>query len=209
VPLRLGTRTTLGYDLRVGLLIHEEYIGRTGASGVVNRAGVRNRRQGAESGRGAESQKLNTSVGLRGPFVIRLRGRIPHPAGYPEDAEDPGRPPKARLDRGIPQRDAARAIGSSPLTFFHWEKGRVAPDVRFWPAILAFLRYDPRPEPAAFGGHIRAAREAEGLSERELARRLGLDPDTVAVWGRGEMSPAYSRTWWVFERYLATARKAE
>jgi transcriptional regulator with XRE-family HTH domain len=137
--------------------------------------------------------------------VIRLRGRIPHPAGYPETPRtlaDHLR--KARLDRGIPQREAARAIGSSPLTFFHWEKGRVAPDVRFWPKTLAFLRYDPRSEPAAFGGQIRAAREAEGLSERELARRLGLDPDTVAVWERGEMRPGYSRTWWVVERWLAS-----
>ena len=55
--------------------------------------------------------------------------------------------------------------------------------------------YDPRPEPAGVGGQIRAARETEGLSERELAHRLGLDPGTVAAWERGEMSPAYSRTW--------------
>jgi transcriptional regulator with XRE-family HTH domain len=113
---------------------------------------------------------------------------------------------RARLDRGIQQRDAARSIGCRPAALGSWEKGRVAPDVRFWPAILAFLGCDPRPEPAGFGGRLRAAREAEGLSERELARRLGLDPGSVAAWERGEMSPAYSRTWWVFERYLATAR---
>jgi ribosome-binding protein aMBF1 (putative translation factor) len=119
---------------------------------------------------------MHTFLGVRGPFVIRLRGRIPHPAGYsetPRTLADHLR--KARLDRGIPQRAAARAIGSSPLTFFHWEKGRVAPDVRFWSAILAFLGYDPQPEPAAFGEQIRAAREAEGLSERELARRLAAE----------------------------------
>jgi DNA-binding XRE family transcriptional regulator len=83
-----------------------------------------------------------------GPFVIRLRGRIPYPAGYPETPRTlADHLKKARLDRGIPQRDAARAIGCSPLTFLHWEKGRVAPDVRFWPAILRFLGFDPRPEP--------------------------------------------------------------
>jgi hypothetical protein len=31
------------------------------------------------------SPKVHTSLGLRGPFVIRLRGRISHPAGYPEN----------------------------------------------------------------------------------------------------------------------------
>ena len=57
------------------------------------------------------------------------------------------------------------------------------------------------------GGQIRAAREAEGLSERELACRLGLDPGTVAAWERGGMSPAYSRTWWVFEPWLASLKR--
>jgi hypothetical protein len=27
---------------------------------------------------------MHTTLGLRGPFVIHLRGRIPRPAGYPE-----------------------------------------------------------------------------------------------------------------------------
>jgi transcriptional regulator with XRE-family HTH domain len=141
---------------------------------------------------------------LRAPFVIRLRGRIPRPAGCPASPCTLADHLKnARLDRGIPQKDAARAIGCGPLTFLHWEKGRVAPDACFWPAILRFLGYDPRPEPAAFGGRIKAAREAEGLSARELARKLGLAPDTLSAWEQGEMSPAYSRTWWIFERYLA------
>jgi transcriptional regulator with XRE-family HTH domain len=46
---------------------------------------------------------------------------------------------RARLDRGIQQRDAASEIGCDPGTLLNWEKGRVAPDVRFWPAILRFL----------------------------------------------------------------------
>jgi DNA-binding XRE family transcriptional regulator len=114
---------------------------------------------------------MHTSLGLRGPFVIRLRGRIFHPAGYPASPRTfADHLKKARLDRGIPQRDAARAIGCSALTFLLWEKGRVAPDVRFWPAILAFLGYDPRPVADTFGGRIQAAREAQGLSEEALAR---------------------------------------
>jgi len=87
-------------------------------------------------------QEGNIPLGVRGPFVIRLR------AGFLTLSATPGRREladhlkKARLDRGIPQRDAARAIGCSPLTYLHWEKVRVAPHVRFWPAILAFLGYE-------------------------------------------------------------------
>jgi transcriptional regulator with XRE-family HTH domain len=120
---------------------------------------------------------MNEPLGLRGPFVIRLRGRIPHPAGYPEMPRTlADHLKKARVDRGMPQRDATRAIGCGLLTFLHWEKGRVAPDVRFWHKILRFLGYDPRPEPKGFGGRIRAAREAEGLSERDLPSGLGSTP---------------------------------
>jgi len=111
---------------------------------------------------------------------------------------------KARLDRGIRQRDAARSIGCRPAALGSWESGRVAPDVRFWPAILAYLGYDPRPEPAGFGGRIRAEREAEGLSDRELARKLGLDPGTVGAWEREEVSRPYPRIRRVFERWLAS-----
>jgi transcriptional regulator with XRE-family HTH domain len=109
---------------------------------------------------------------------------------------------RARLDRGLEQKAAAQAIGCDPGTLLNWEKGRVAPDVRFWPPILAFLGYDPRPEPETLGGRIRAAREGEGLSEEALARRLGLDPGTLAAWERDEVSRPYPRIRRAFERYL-------
>jgi transcriptional regulator with XRE-family HTH domain len=135
---------------------------------------------------------------------LTLRGRILRP-GYPETPHTLGEHlKKARLDRGIEQKDAARAMGCDPGTLANWEKGRVSPDVRFWPAILAFLGYDPRPEPQTLGGRIRAARMAEGLSERELARKLGLDPGTVAAWERDEVSRPYPRICRVFERWLGS-----
>jgi DNA-binding XRE family transcriptional regulator len=56
---------------------------------------------------------------------------------------------KARLDRGVRQKDAARTIGCDPGTLLDWEKGRVAPEVRFWPAILAFLATTPGRSPRA------------------------------------------------------------
>lgn len=108
---------------------------------------------------------MHARVGIRGPFVIRLRGRIPRPAylEYPRTVGEHLK--KVRLDRRLPQKDAARAMGCNPVTLLQWEKGRVAPDVRFWPAILAFLGYDPRPEPESSGGRSNGAREDEGPTE--------------------------------------------
>jgi DNA-binding XRE family transcriptional regulator len=101
--------------------------------------------------------------------------------------------PRDRLLEGIPPQ---------------WEKGRAEPELRFLPAIFAFLGYDPRPAPATFGGRIRAAREAEGLCERELSRRLGLDPGTVAAWERDEIRRPYPRIRRVFERWLVSVGRA-
>jgi transcriptional regulator with XRE-family HTH domain len=112
---------------------------------------------------------------------------------------------RVRLDRGLSQRHAAEAIGCHATALLHWEKGSAEPELRFLPAILRFLGYDPRPEPRTFGGRIRAAREAEGLTARELSRRLGLDPQTLAAWETDAVPRPRPRIRRVFERYLARA----
>ncbi len=111
---------------------------------------------------------------------------------------------RARLDRGLRQRHAAREIGCSQPSLASWEAGRGTPGLRFLPGILAFLGYDPRPEPETFGGHVRAARQAAGLSAEALARRFGLDPSTVSAWERDEIKHPCPRIRRAFERWLAS-----
>jgi transcriptional regulator with XRE-family HTH domain len=111
---------------------------------------------------------------------------------------------RVRLDRSLLQKQVAGEIGCSKASLTNWEKGHAEPELRFLPAILRFLGYDPRPEPTTFGGRLRARREAEGLSEEALARRLGLDSSTVSVWERGEVSRPYPRIKAIFERWLAS-----
>jgi transcriptional regulator with XRE-family HTH domain len=111
---------------------------------------------------------------------------------------------RVRLDRGLSQRQAAEAIGCHSTALLHWEKGTAEPGLRSLPAILRFLGYDPRPEPRTFGGRLRAAREAEGLTARDLSRRLGLDPGTLAAWETDAGPRPRPRIRRVFERYLAS-----
>lgn len=112
-----------------------------------------------------------------------------------------------RLDRGLWQKQVADAIGCSKASLLNWENGRAEPELRFLPAILRFLGYDPRPEPATFGGSLRVAREGAGLSEEALARRLGLDPGTLAAWERDEVRRPYPRIRRLFERWLASRER--
>lgn len=161
-------------------------------------------RSSSESGLTLHSSLSSTPRGSCISLRVHFRGRKSRP-GYPEDPKTLGEHlRRVRLDRGLWQKHVAAEIGCSKASLLNWEKRRAAPEVRFWPAILRFLGYDPRPVPASFGGRLRAAREAEGLSEEALARKLGLDPGTVAAWERDEVRRRYPRIRRVFERWLAS-----
>lgn len=49
----------------------------------------------------------------------------------------------------------------------------------------------PSPEPATLPERIRAAKRREGISQRELARRLGVDESTVQAWEAGTVRRRY------------------
>ena len=57
-----------------------------------------------------------------------------------------------RLDRGLPQRQAAKAIGCHHGSLLNWERGRAEPNWRYLPGILRFLGYDPRPTLVTLSG---------------------------------------------------------
>ncbi|HEX4962475.1 MAG TPA: helix-turn-helix transcriptional regulator [Thermoanaerobaculia bacterium] len=136
-----------------------------------------------------------------------MRGRKPRP-GYPEEPQTLGEHlKKRRLDLGLRQKDAAREVGANFKTYENWERGRYEPEVRFLPAVIAFLGYDPAPVGPALplGERIRAARRRQGLTQEELAYRLGIDPSTVAAWETGTVrkpSPRFAR---LFEEYARSS----
>jgi DNA-binding XRE family transcriptional regulator len=96
------------------------------------------------------------------------------------------------MDLGLLQREAAIRIGASVDTILGWEIGGRHPAIRHWPAILAFLGYDPLPDPLSTADRLRTARRRRGWSQRELARQLGVDPTAVADWEAG-LEPRFAR----------------
>jgi len=87
-------------------------------------------------------------------------------------------------------------------TYENWEKGKYGPELRFFPAIIGFLGYDPSPLPVSLAERIEATRRREGISQRELARKLGLDPTTVWAWETGRVQRPYPRLTRLFEEYV-------
>jgi transcriptional regulator with XRE-family HTH domain len=125
------------------------------------------------------------------PFCyVHRRGRKPRPAGYREEPKalaDHLR--KRRIDLGLLQREVADQVGVTVETVLGWELRAREPAVLHWPAILAFLGFDPYPEPRTTAECLKAVRRRRGWSQRGLAKSLHVDPATVQKWEIGKGRP--------------------
>jgi len=124
-------------------------------------------------------------------FCVHLEGRALRRefSGEPVTLGDHIR--RRRLELGLEQRELARQLGADDMTVCNWEKGRTFPSIRFLPRIVRFLGYVPfRLDSLSVGERLRLTRMLRGLSQRELARRLSVDPSTVRRWEAGKRVPA-------------------
>ncbi len=84
-----------------------------------------------------------------------------------------------RLDLSLTQVAAARRVGVCAQTLANWECGRAQPPVGRMPPVIAFLGYDPHPEPKTVGDELRIYRRALGLTQRAFAAKLGVGRSTL------------------------------
>lgn len=104
---------------------------------------------------------------------------MPKP-GYPKQLKHLGDHIMARrIDFGLRQTDIAARLGAGKDTVRNWESLRSEPEVRFLPAVIAFLGYNPLPRPATCGQALRRRHRSLGLSHRRLAALAGVDEASV------------------------------
>jgi transcriptional regulator with XRE-family HTH domain len=94
-----------------------------------------------------------------------------------------------RLGSKLIQKEVAEEIGVELTSVHNWESNRSVPEVRYMPAIIRFLGYNPLPDATGWGQRLIRQRTILGLSQKESARQLGVDPCTLARWERGEREP--------------------
>jgi transcriptional regulator with XRE-family HTH domain len=95
---------------------------------------------------------------------------------------------KRRLDLGLRQGDVAAQLAVNISTVTNWEKNYTAPPLSLIPRVNAFLGYDPVEEDfdsLSLGERVVRARQRLGMTQKDLARRLGVDPSTLAHWEHG------------------------
>jgi transcriptional regulator with XRE-family HTH domain len=92
---------------------------------------------------------------------------------------------RTRKERGLKQSEVAELMGVSHTSILDWEAGK-RPFDRMYPAIIAFLGYEPWAEPETLADTLRCERRRPGLSAKATANLLGVDEATYARWERGK-----------------------
>jgi transcriptional regulator with XRE-family HTH domain len=96
---------------------------------------------------------------------------------------------KRRLGLKLLQREVAEQLGVDKTSVFNWEGNRSSPEIRYMPAIIRFLGYNPLPAANTLAEQLVRHRTGLGLSQKESAERLGVDPSTLAKWEQGKREP--------------------
>ena len=94
-------------------------------------------------------------------------------------------------------RDVARQLAANPDTVKNWEVGNTAPALWFVPRLIRFLGYipvDTTGDSLPLSDRLKTFRRVRGLSQKQLAAMLGVDPSTLARWehGRGPSNEVHS-----------------
>jgi transcriptional regulator with XRE-family HTH domain len=110
------------------------------------------------------------------PFChFELRAARSKPAMYPKQINSLGDHLSVRrLDLKLLQKQVAEQIGVHELTITSWEGNATVPEVRYIPAIIQFLGYNPLPAARSLPERLATARRALGLSQRKMAAKLAL-----------------------------------
>ena len=125
------------------------------------------------------------------PFChFTLKAKKPLSIQYPTSFETIGdHIRKRRLDLGLLQREVALLLRSAECSVYLWETNRTSPTLPFLPRIIEFLGYCPFDPGWTPGERLTWIRRYFGLSQEAMARRLKVDPGTLAKWESGKKMP--------------------
>jgi transcriptional regulator with XRE-family HTH domain len=112
------------------------------------------------------------------------------PNGFPDHPTTLGEHlKKARIERGLLQRDVAKSLRVDSMSIVNWEKRRTKVGARFVPAIIRWLGYDPLPEARSVAEWIVIERTRRGMARRQLARALRWDEGTLRQYEENRAEP--------------------
>lgn len=97
---------------------------------------------------------------------------------------------RRRQNLRLYQRQLAEIIDVTESTIYNWERG-VEPELRFIPAIIRFLGYNPLPMPPADDPleQLRHYKTTNGMDFYRLGKAMSKDHEQLADWLSGRHKP--------------------
>jgi len=83
-----------------------------------------------------------------------------------------------------------KSLGCDEMSIINWEKGHRSPRVNHMAGVVEFLGFNPFQNGDTMAHRLVNHRKALGVTQKEFARQLSVDPSTLARWERGEREPA-------------------
>ena len=96
---------------------------------------------------------------------------------------------KRRLEQNLFQKDVARIIGVEETSIYNWEKNLSNSSIKYIPKVIEFLGYIPfQLDTLSLGDQIKLYRKLRGISQKNLAKEIDIDPTTLAKWEANKMN---------------------
>ena len=113
--------------------------------------------------------------------ICQITLRAQKPSHIPQNPQSIGEHiRKRRLEQNLFQADVAHIIGVEETSIYNWEKNLSNPTIKYIPKIIEFLGYTPEIFPnKTLGQKLISYRKIRGLSQKEMALKLGVDPSTL------------------------------
>jgi DNA-binding transcriptional regulator YiaG len=128
---------------------------------------------------------------VHGPLADSALGRVGGVIRIPTEPKTVGdHIQRRRFGLKMLQREVAEQIGVCEPSVFNWEKNASEPEIRYMPAVIRFLGYNPLPAVTTLAAQLVRHRTTLGVSQKDAAREIGVDQGTLARWERGEREPA-------------------
>lgn len=89
------------------------------------------------------------------------------------------------LRLGLSHREAAKQLGVDRHVLWGWTANRKEVHLKFIPNVIAWLGYNPLPNPKSLGGRLRRKRVSAGMSQEELGRVLRIRSATILDFEKG------------------------
>ncbi len=112
------------------------------------------------------------------------------------------------MDLGLSREEVGRTLGVKAHTMALWELGLHHVSIKYLPAVIQFLGFDPTPEVTSLSERLRIVRRRLGVSQRELAKRFGMDPKTIREWELGRVSRRTRRVEGLIAEFVREAEAA-